>query len=227
MHQRAAAFAAVVSCVVVAGCANTVGHAVMPKATPSLIPRPLVERELGALLLDVDQVRAAMGAPMAVTAAETAMSDNSATMAPPQCLALDGAAEADVYAGSGFQAERDQSFNDGDEFTHYLKEAVVLYPLVDEAAAFLEQSAQQWRNCHAYTHTQSHSNWSVGQITYANGALSTTVTEQDAAAPGWGCGRAMTLRNNIVIDVNTCSALPADSALRIANQIAQTVAARW
>ncbi|MDT5065542.1 MAG: hypothetical protein QOK02_1697 [Mycobacterium sp.] len=227
MHKRATAFAAVVSCVVVAGCANTAGHAVMPKATPSLIPRPVVEHELGALLLDVNQVRAAMGAPMAVTAAETSMSDNSATMAPPQCLALDGAAEADVYAGSGFQAEHDQSFNDGDKFTHYLKEAVVLYPLVDKAAAFLEQSAQQWRNCHAYTHTQSHSKWSVGQITYANGALSTTVTEQDAAAPGWGCGRAMTLRNNVVIDVNTCSADPADSALRIANQIAQTVAARW
>jgi hypothetical protein len=57
--------------------------------------------------------------------------------------------------------------------------------------------------------------------------LSATVTEQDAAAPGWACGRALALRNNVVIDINTCSANPGDSALKIANQIAENVAARW
>jgi hypothetical protein len=228
MRQPAVALAAAVFCVSVAGCATTAGHAVMPKTTAPMIPRPLVERELAGLLLNADQVNAAMGATaMAVTNTQTSMSDNSATMAPPECLALDGAAEAAVYANSGFQAERDQSFNDGDHFTHYLKQAVVLYPLVDKAAAFLDDSARQWRTCHQYTHTQSNSQWSVGQITYANSVLSTTVTEQNAAAPGWGCGRAMSLRNNVVIDINTCSANPADSALRIANQIAANVAARW
>jgi PknH-like protein len=228
MRQPAVALAAAVFCVLVAGCASTAGRAVMPKTTAPMIPRPLVERELAGLLLSADQVNAAMGATaMAVTNTETSMSDNSATMAPPECLALDGAAEAAVYANSGFQAERDQSFNDGDHFTHYLKQAVVLYPVVDKAAAFLDHSAQQWRTCHQYTHTQSNSQWSVGQITYANSVLSTTVTEQNAAAPGWGCGRAMSLRNNVVIDINTCSANPADTALRIANQIAENVAARW
>ncbi len=227
VRESVVALATAVVCALVAGCATTAGRAVMP-AVPPMIPRPLVERELAGLLLSVDQVNAAMGTTaMAVTNTETSMADNSATMAPPECLALDGAAEAAVYANSGFQAEADQSFNDGDHFTHYLKQAVVLYPLVDKAAAFLDDSAKQWRTCHQYTHTQSNSQWSVGQIAYANGALSTTVTEQNAAAPGWGCGRAMSLRNNVVIDINTCSADPADSALRIANQIAQNVAARW
>jgi hypothetical protein len=228
MGRTAVALAAAVICILVAGCATTAGHAVMPTTAPAMIARPLVERELAGLLLSADQVNAAMGATaMAVTNTETSMSDNSGAMAPPECLALDGAAEAAVYANSGFQAERDQSFNDGDHFTHYLKQAVVLYPVVDKAAVFLDDSAQQWQTCHQYTHTQSNSHWSVGQITYANGALSTTVTEQNAAAPGWGCGRAMALRNNVVIDINTCSANPADSALRIANQIAENVAARW
>jgi PknH-like extracellular domain len=228
MRQPAVALAAAAFCVLVTGCGSTAGRAVMPSSAAPMIPRPLVERELAGLLLSADQVNAAMGVTaMAVTNTETSMSDNSATMAPVECLALDGAAEAAVYANSGFQAERDQSFNDGDHFTHYLKQAVVLYPVVDKAAAFLDDSAQQWRTCHAYTHTQSSSQWSVGQITYANGTLSTTVTEQNAAAPGWSCGRAMALRNNVVIDINTCSADPADSALRIANQIAENVAARW
>ncbi|WP_029112195.1 sensor domain-containing protein [Mycobacterium sp. URHB0044] len=228
MRQTAVAHAAAVFCVLVTGCAATTGNAVAPVATPSMTPRPLVERELAGLLLSADQVNAAMGATaMAVTGAASSMSDDSATMAPAECLALDGAAEAAVYADSGFQAERDQSLNDGDHFTHYLKQAVVLYLLVDKAAAFLDHSAQQWRSCHQYSHTQSGSQWSVGQITDANGALSTTVALQDAAAPGWGCGRALKLRNNVIIDVNTCSANPGDSALRIANQIADNVAARW
>ena len=87
-----------------------------------MIPRPLVERELVELLLSPEQVNAAMGATaMAVTNAQTSMSDNSATMAPQECLAIDGAAEAPVYADSGYWAERDQSLNNGDDFTHYLK----------------------------------------------------------------------------------------------------------
>ncbi len=225
MHQPAAAIAAAAICVSMTGCATTTGHAVMP---PKLIPRPLVERELAGLLLSTDQTNAAMGATaMTVTNIETSMSDDAATMAPSDCLALDGAAEAKVYANSGFSAERAQSLNDGDHFTHYLKQAVVLFPVVDKAAAFLDSSAQQWRTCHQYRHIQTGSQWSVEPISYANGMLSTTVSEQNAAAPGWGCGRAMVSRNNVVIDINTCSANPADSAQRIANLIAENVAARW
>ncbi|MFG1934468.1 sensor domain-containing protein [Mycobacterium sp. NPDC048908] len=228
MRQPAVALAVALICAVASGCATTGGRAVMPSAITSMIPRPLVERELPGLLLTVEQVNAAMGATaMAVTNTETSMSDNSATMAPPECLPLDGAAEAAVYANSGFQAELDQSFNDGDQFTHYLKQAVVLFSLVDTAAAFVNDSALRWRACQQYTHLQSNSQWSVGPIEYADGTLSTTVTELNAAAPGWGCGRAMSLKNNVVIDINTCSANPADSALKIANQIAQNVAARW
>jgi hypothetical protein len=148
-------------------------------------------------------------------------------MAPPECLAIDGAAEAPIYADSGFRAERDQSLNDGDNFAHYLKQAVVLFPLVEKAGAFFEASAQQWPACHQYTHLQSGSQWSVGQISNANGTLSTTATQQNASAPGWGCGRALALRNNVIVDVNTCSANPADSASKIADQIAANVTARW
>ena len=193
-----------------------------------MIPRPLVARELTELLLSPEQVDGAFGATsMAVTSTPTEMSDNSATMAPRGCLAIDGAAEAPVYADSGFWAERDQSLNDGDQFLHYLKQAVVLFPTVEKASDFLYASAEEWATCHEYTHTQSASQWSTGQILKANGTLSTTATLQNAAAPGWGCGRALRVRNNIVIDVNTCSANPADSAVKIADQIATKVDAQW
>jgi PknH-like extracellular domain len=228
MRQPTATLAVAVICVLIAGCGSTKGNAESTTTTRSMIPRPLVERELAELLLSPEQVNAAMGATeMTVTNTQTSMSDNSATMAPQECLAIDGAAEAQVYANSGFQAERDQSLNDGDNFTHYLKQAVVLFPIVEKAGAFIDASAQQWLACRQYTHTQSESQWSVGQISNANGTLSTTATQQNASAPGWGCGRALALRNNVIIDINTCSANPADSALKIAEQIAANVTARW
>lgn len=228
MRQPTAAVAVAVVCVLVTACATTKGNAEAPTSTPTLIPRPLVERDLTPLLLSPDQVNVAMGTTgMAVTSSQTSMSDNSATMAPPECLAIDGAAEAPVYADSGYAAERDQSLNNGDSFTHYLKQAVVVFPNVEQAAAFFEASAQKWQACREYTHLQSESQWSVGQISNANRTLSTIATEQNASAPGWGCGRALALRNNVIIDINTCSADPADSAPRIADRIGANVAARW
>src|SRR6476661_9257558 len=127
---------------------------------------------------------------MTVTNSQTAMSDNSATMAPQECLALDGAAEAPVYADSGFWAERDQSLNNGDNFTHYLKQAVVLFPTIEKAGEFFNASAERWPACRGYTHTQSGTKWAVGQISDAGGTLSAIARQQDAAAAGWGCGRA-------------------------------------
>ncbi|OBA88285.1 hypothetical protein A5662_25325 [Mycobacteriaceae bacterium 1482268.1] len=228
MRQPAAALAVAVICVSIAGCASNIGNAEAPSTTRPRIPRPLVERELTPLLLNPDQLNAAMGtAGMAVTNEQSSMSDNSATMAPPECLAIDGAAEAPVYADSGFWAERDQSLNNGDKFTHYLKQAVVLYPTIEKADEFFKVSAERWPACHEYTHTQSGSQWSVGPISNVDGVLSVSATFQNAAAPGWGCGRALAHRNNIIVDVNTCSANPADSAVKIAKQLGDNVTARW
>lgn len=228
MRQAIATLAVAVSCVLaVAGCDDAKVSA-DTTTTQKMIPRPLVERELVGLLLSPDQVNAAMNATaMAVTHDQTSMSDNSATMAPAECLALDGAAEASVYADSGSWADRDQSLSDGDDFTHYLKQAVVLFPTIEDAGAFFNAAAQQWPVCHQFTHVQSGTDWSVGPVSNARGALSTIATEQDAAAPGWACGRALAVQNNVVIDINTCGTNPGDSASKIADQIAANVAARW
>ncbi|MUL48968.1 sensor domain-containing protein [Mycobacterium sp. CBMA293] len=227
MRRSVATLTVAVAGILVAGCGSTPGKAV-PVTTPPMVARPLVERELDSLLLNTEQVNAIMGSTaMAVLGAAAAMSDNSGSLTPPECLVIDGPAEATVYANSGSWAEREQSMNDGDKFTHYLKQSVVLFPTQDKAQDFFNASAQAWPACTHYVHTQSQSRWSVAPITNANDTLSTLSTEQDAAAPGWICGRALARRNNIIIDVNTCSPNPADSAVKIANQIGTNVAARW
>ncbi|AFM17686.1 hypothetical protein Mycch_2926 [Mycolicibacterium chubuense NBB4] len=226
MRQSMSALAGI--CLLLAGCGNAMSNAESPAPTRTMIPRPLVERELAGLLLSPEQTAAAVGAPaMMVTEQQTTMSDNSETMAPPECLAIDGAAESVTYANSGYTAERDQSLKDGNDFKHYAKQAVVLFPYLEKATEFFETSVQQWSACHEYTHTQTETHWTVGKITNENKTLATIATQQDSAAPGWGCGRTLAQRNNVIIDVNTCSANPADSAVKIADQIGANVLAKW
>ena len=215
-------------CILTAGCSSGSNQGTKTSTTRSTttttIAPPLADTALPALLLSLEQVNTAMGATdMRVMDSGVAMSDASATMKPKECLAIDGSVQAQVYAGSGYSAEREQTLQEGDNFTHYVQQAVVLFPSAKQAGAFFTASAQQWPACRQYTHTQTNSLWAVGPISNTNGTLSTTATQQNAKAPGWGCGRALAIKNNVVIDVNTCSANPTDSALNIANQIAAKV----
>ena len=228
MRQLVAALVVAGLCTLSFGCgsSNHAGKTSTTTTTPPFIAPPVQERALDGLLLNPDQINAAMGAKdMTVTKTHDSMSDDSATMEPKECLAIDGSAQAQVYAGSGFTAERDLSLQDGDNFTHYVDQAVVLFPTAKLAAAFVANSAKQWPACHHYTHIQTRSQWDAGPISDSKGVLTTITTEREAKAPGWACGRALRAKNNVVVDVNTCSPNPADTAMNIANQIAAKVAA--
>jgi hypothetical protein len=230
MRQLIAAVAVAGICVLTASCHTQPNQG--PKAssttstTTTKAPPPVAEAALKWFLLGPEQINAAMGAAdMTVTESRIAMSDDSATMAPKECLAIDSSAQAQVYVGSNFMAVRDQTLREGDNFTHYAEQAVVLFPTAKQAGAFFSVSAQQWGACNQYTHTQSHSEWTVGAISNSNGVLSTIATQQNAMAVGWACGRALVVRNNVIVDVNTCSTDPKNSAADIANQIAAKVPA--
>ena len=214
--------------VLVAGCGGSnQSNQTSTTTITSLIPRPVVERELDPFLLTPAQINPLMGATgMAVIRRHDAMSDDSATMKPPECLAIDGSAQARVYADTGFTGVRDQELNDGDNFTHYAEQAVVLFPTVKQAHVFLVASALRWPACHQYTHTQTRTVWDVAPISDDNDTVSTVSTQEQAKTGGWACGRALSARNNVVVDVNTCSANPGNSAVDIANQIVAKVNSR-
>jgi PknH-like extracellular domain len=228
MERLVAIFAMAGVGILAAGCGGS--NQASTKATTtvtSLIPRPVVERELDTLLLTPAQINPLMGASeLTVIRKHDVMSNDSATMKPPECLAVDGSAQAQVYADSGFTAMRDQALNDGNSFTHYAEQAVVLFPTAKQAKIFFLASGLRWPACHHYTHTQSGTQWTVGPVSDDNAALSTLSTQQQAKTGGWACGRALAVKNNVIVDVNTCSANPADSAVNIANQIVAKVATR-
>ncbi|MGA9489828.1 MAG: sensor domain-containing protein [Mycobacterium sp.] len=228
MRQLAFTLAVAGVGILAAGCggSNQAGTNSTTTVT-SLIPRPVVERELDTLLLTPAQINPLMGAAdLAIVRKHDSMTDDSSTMKPPECLAIDGSAQTQVYANSGFTAVRDQALNDGNGFTHYAEQAVVLFPTAKQAKVFFVASGLRWPACHEYTHTQSKTQWTVDPISDDNGALSTISTQQQAKAGGWACGRALAVKNNVIVDVNTCSANPANSAVDIANQIVAKVATR-
>lgn len=234
MRRLIAEVAVVGICIFAAGCHSQANQGTKASTTTSSTktkrpPPPVVEAALKGFLLSPEEINAVMGATdMKVTNSRIAMSDDSATMTPKECLAIDGSAQAQVYAGSGFMAERDQTLDrqEGDNLTHFVEQAVVLFPTAKQAGDFFTASAQQWQACHDYTHIQSKTQWTVGATSNTNGVLSAISTLQNPPSTGWkACGRALAVKNNVVVDVNTCSADPKTSAIDIANQIAGKVPA--
>jgi hypothetical protein len=228
MRFAATAFTITAACILAAGCGQSTDQTAEKTPTTPMItsfaPMPLTQKILPDLLLSPDEINATMAAgDMAVTATNTQMSDDSATMEPRECLAVDGAVQAPSYADSGFTDEHDVTLREPEAFIHYAHQAVVLFANADQAKAFYDSSARQWPACTHYTHTQSGTQWDVAPISDKDGVLSTIATQSNAQAGGWACGRALTANNNVVVDVNTCSANPADSAVKIAQQIAARV----
>lgn len=63
----------------------------------------------------------------------------------------------------------------------------------------------------------------MGDTHKVGGTLSTSKVQE--ASNGWACQRALTVRNNVVVDVATCgSFLPGGAAVDLADQIAAKVA---
>ena len=144
VRQLTAALAVAGVCLLTVGCSNGGNQgtktSTSKSTTTTTTAPPLPDTALPGLLLGPEQVNAAMGATeMAVTKTHFAMSDDSATMEPRECLAIDGSVQAQVYADSGFTAERDQTLQEGDNFTHYVQQAVVLFPSAKQGRRLLHR----------------------------------------------------------------------------------------
>jgi hypothetical protein len=143
---------------------------------------------------------------------------------------MDGAAEPAVYAGSGWTAMRGQTVKEpGDSWTHSVHQEVVSFQSANDAAAFFSASTPGWPACSNRKFTVTLPDtaptvWTVGPITSANGTLSGTKTVE--GGDGFACQRALTVRNNVVIDVSACSNNPGDTGVNIAHQIAAKISQR-
>jgi serine/threonine kinase PknH len=177
---------------------------------------------LNGLLLSVDQINTAMGTTgMNSVGTMTVMPDNSSWVSDQACLPLSAAVQAKAYAGSGYSEVRAQVVAKAQQNT--VDQAVVLFSSAQDAASFFTASTQSWQACANRPFTLAANGNSqqqtVGPVSNTNGTLSATVTPANSLGV---CERALTVANNVAIDVTACMG-PPGAAVSIAQQIATKV----
>lgn len=234
MSQRTA-IALAGLCILVTGCGSNSNRA-QPATTTSTTVPPVAQAALDGLLLGVAQINAAMGTTgLSVADDKKHMEDVSALVSRPECLPIYSPAEANAYANGGSSGVHRQFLGDPSN-SHEVEQSVVLFPKAQQASAFFAASAQRWQSCSngGFIHTMSGGRevWEVGPISDTNGVLSATarisleVYDHPGAGEGGGrtAQRALTVRNNVAVDILTLSAEANDpAAVNIAAQIAAEV----
>ncbi|WAJ43231.1 sensor domain-containing protein [Mycobacterium sp. Aquia_216] len=248
MRQFATAVAVATTGLLLAACGSSNGGGTASTSstttTATASKPPLAQAALANVLLTPAEIDSALG----VTGSKSDKvidqlnTDNPADLFPKgykfpdECIYITGTAEGSVYAGSGniaVHGERDSASIPGsDDPDPDVSQVVVLFPSAKEANAFFTSSAQRWPACANRQDTVPGDAdtpdiaWKVGPVSNTNGVLSTS-TSVTASRNGKGlsqsCQRALTVRNNAVIDVEACRKDPANVAVDVANQIAGKV----
>jgi hypothetical protein len=251
----AATIAAVTMLVVSCGSSNQRGTASSPTTTTTTTQSkpPLAQAALANLLLtpaEVDSVLGVTGSQKAGSI-DQLRDDNFSNMwpngykFPDECLYVFGPAQTSSYAGSGntaVQGETDRTFpppaNDPDI---EVDQVVVLFPSADQARAFFTTTSQRWPACANRQITTPggvisgptdvsipETVFKVGPVSNADGVLSYTVTTTASKGDtntSQNCQRALTVRNNVVIEAEICrnKDLAGGLAVNVANLIAGKV----
>lgn len=234
MRQQIAGIVLAGVCTLTVACSTTVdGKAVAADKSGPAAPNAVAVSALDGLLLDISQINAALDATsMKVWFTATGMWDWSSSVSDSSCLAIDGPAQAKVYANTGWTGIRgqrlDDSIDDSKKRNHYAIQAVVGFPSAQDASAFYDASTQTWPACSRRRFSDINPGapdtvWTVAGVTNNNGMLGTSQAQE--GGDGWICQRALTVRNNVAIDIVTCGYSQTGSvAIDIASQIAAKVA---
>jgi PknH-like extracellular domain len=234
VRQQLAGLALAGVCTFAAGCSTIVdGKAVAGDRSGPATQTTVAVSALDGLLLDASEINSALSATsMKVWFSGKVMWDWSTSVSDTNCLAIDGPAQDTVYANTGWTAIRgqrlDDSVDDSKRRKHYAIQAVVAFPSAHDASGFYDTSTQTWPACSNRRFSDLNPGkpdtvWTVSGTTTDNGMLTTSQVQE--GGDGWTCQRALTVRNNVAIDIVTCSYRLADAvAVGVAQQIATKVA---
>jgi hypothetical protein len=250
MRQLSAALAVAAAGMLVVSCGgsnqSSPSSSSAASTTTTATKPPLAQAALANLLVTPADIDAALGVTGTKTdkTIDALQPDQIASQVPKsykfpdECLYATDVALVPVYADSGNTAvhgEHDVAPGppagsndpqpDADQF-------VVLFPSADQANAFFTASTQKWPACANRTDTTPADGdtppitWKVGAVTNTNGVLSVTANvtaTKDNQTMSQSCQRALTVRNNVVIDTEACNKDAGNAAVTIANQIAGKV----
>lgn len=223
---------AALMCLTASGCAQTTSGL----ATPSAPIPPTSAETLPTLLLSAADVGTALGRDDVVVTHEVNEPWNdSGHFAGTGCLAVAGAAQRGVYADTGWTALRGQVLREpltASTWSHFVVQAVVLYPTAQAAAEFFARSRDGWAGCAnrelKYTQEPAPEQiWSVGPARSERGGRDLlTVPRVQRSPEHWSCQRALSVRGPVAVDVEACSLDgPTSAAATIATAISDRLPA--
>jgi eukaryotic-like serine/threonine-protein kinase len=200
-----------------------------PSPAPSGPVKPVPISALQGLLLNPDEIKTIMGAELDPEPLQNGLSADSDTMDRKDCAEPDTPRQNITYQGTGWQALVYQSLKEPTDPLHLARvvdQVVVNFPTADLASDFVNNQKTQWAGCSNARFTVMEADTptltSLSSFHDSDGILSITATPQ--GAEGWACGRALTVRNNIVVDVAACDHEKQETeAIAIAKQIAEKV----
>jgi serine/threonine kinase PknH len=186
---------------------------------------------LPGLLLDPAAVNAIEGTSNMVVRPDTKAGSGSAfadlPTDRPECQGVQHPAVLGALQGSGWIAAQTQVLREPtDDWKHLVSNAVVDFPTAQLASDYAAKQAEAWGRCSGKALTTNVTGegpvtWSVGPTRNRNGMLSVVLIQEGAV--GWGCERALTVRNNVVVDARSCGFNRTEEATTIATRIAERV----
>jgi PknH-like extracellular domain len=214
---------------VLSGCTTMTAGAALPADdlghSPALVP----VAALDGLLLPPEQLSALLNTgPLVMKNAQSKMAFRKTTAE--DCAATFRAFWGPVYQGSGFVAVRSQYLTDPDGTQYKVWQGVIAFPLALDAQAFYRKQAAGWHTCENrrieerfVDEAPSPDDWfKMGAASDRDGMLSMVHTEEDTDT-GWACERALTIRNNVAVDVEACTEHRTDQGEVVATAIAAKV----
>jgi hypothetical protein len=247
MRRLTAAVAVAAIGILVAACDSGKGSSPAPTSTTTTTSTrpPVAQAALANFLLTPTEIDSLLGVTGTTSKEKISKPQDDDTKQhwpqgwkfPPECLYGLGPAEGPVVADSGFTAvvgDDDQASNppDSKDMPPEVTQVLVLFPSANEANAFFTTSSQRWPACanRQFTTPGDADNpevaWKMGPVSTANATLTATLSmsmTMNGTSIAIGCQRALTVRNNVAIDVAACRNDAGDLGVKVASQIAGKV----
>jgi serine/threonine-protein kinase len=152
---------------------------------------------------------------MAMDDSSYGMSDNSALVTPPACVGVVFGAEHRVYAESGFEEMRDQTFrpetyvvDDVIQPPYVVEQTVVVYATAQQAQAVLTSSQSEWNSCAKDAVTErippeNSRDWVLGVVQRSGDLVTVPMAANSHIGPA-ACQQALGARDNVVVGARRC-----------------------
>jgi eukaryotic-like serine/threonine-protein kinase len=220
--------AAGVTAVILTTRSQTPTAATTSSTPTSTGPPPVPVSALPAMLLPPDQVAGIVGSQkMVVYDSETLPYDSVGFFSDPQCVGVWMPAEHAAYAATGWTAVQAQRLRDDSDkpFGHEVMQTVVAFPSAAVAQKAFADQAARWSSCAGRSFTIGAPNptqhRTFGPLSNTGGILAIASTLDGTLHEV--CQHALTVRNNLAIDVAACRIDATNQGIDVLNAIAAKV----